>query len=227
VFDTRRSDSPFVERIWRTKSVPVESFISTAAPQWEIVFTSQRDRRWVSIRGPELTASVASIPQDAEFFGIQFSLGAFMPQIPLERLVDSSIDLPVSSSQSFWFDSSSWQVPDFENADVFVERLVRQGLLTREPNEGLLARESGLALSERTGQRRILRSTGLTRRTLRQIQRAERAVALIQEGASPRDVAWRAGYADQAHLTRALKRFVGMTPRQLSQSFKTSSIAHP
>jgi hypothetical protein len=212
VFDVRESDSPFVEQIWHTRSVPVEAFISVAVPQWEMVVTSQRAETRMTVRGPETKASIAAIPRDAEFVGIQFRLGAFMPQFPLDRLVDRWIDLPGAASGSFWLDSSAWQFPEFENADDFVDRLVRQGLLVREVDH---------CSSERTAQRRTLRSTGLTRRAIRQIERAQRAAALIQQGAPPLEVAWRAGYADQAHLTRALKRFVGMTPRQLSLSFKT------
>jgi len=212
-FDIHEYDSPFVEKIWRTRSVPAETFISAATPGWEIVFTTQPGARWMSIRGPETKASIAAIPQDAAFVGIQFRRGAFMPQFPLERLVDSSIHLPIASSRSVWLDSSAWQIPDFENADVFVDRLVRSGLLVREVDAGS---------SERTAQRHTLRSTGLSRRAIGQIDRALRAAALIQAGSPTRDVAWRAGYADQAHLTRALKRFVGMTPRQLAESFKTS-----
>ena len=37
VFDVRELDSLYVEKIWRTKSVPVESFISVAVPTWEMV----------------------------------------------------------------------------------------------------------------------------------------------------------------------------------------------
>jgi AraC-like DNA-binding protein len=32
------------------------------------------------------------------------------------------------------------------------------------------------------------------------------------------DVARQAGYADQPHLTRSLKRFVGQTPSQIASS---------
>jgi hypothetical protein len=212
VFDTHEPDSPYVEKIWRTKSVPVETFISVAVPQWEMVVTSQGGKTRMTVRGPETAASVAVIPADADFVGIQFRLGAFMPQFPLDALVDRSIDLPGAGSGSFWLDSSVWQFPNFENAHVFVERLVRQGLLLCETEPGS---------SERTAQRRSVRSTGLSRRAIRQIERARRAAELIQQGAPPGEVAWRAGYADQAHLTRGLKRFVGMTPRQLAVSFKT------
>ena len=210
-FDIRESDSPFVEKIWRTKSVPVETFISVAVPHWEMVVTSQRGETRMIIRGPETKASIAEIPQDAEFVGIQFRLGAFMPRFPLAALVDGWIDLSDPGLGSFWLDSSAWEFPTFDNADTFVNRLVRQGLLVREVER---------PPSERSAQRRILRSTGLTRRTIRQIERAQRAAALIQRGAPPQEVIWRAGYADQAHLTRALRRFVGVTPRRLAQSFK-------
>ena len=109
-------------------------------------------------------------------------------------------------------DDSAWQFPDMDNADVFVERLVRQGLLVRDVPR---------RLPERTAQRRTLRSTGLSRRARTQIDRAERAVSLIQRGVPLLEAVWRAGYSDQAHLTRAFKRFVGLTPRQLAESFKT------
>jgi Helix-turn-helix domain len=215
VFDNRRSDSPFVEKIWRTRSPPVEEFMSVAVARWELVVTRLPIGTCLTIRGPETRASIAAIPQDGEFLGIQFRLGAFMPQFQLEQLVDAAIDLPGASDGSFWLDSSVWELPTFENADVFVDRLVRQGLLVRDIGGGA---------SIRTVQRQTLRSTGLTRRAIWQIERAQAAAALIQQGARPQEVVWRAGYADQAHLTRALKRFVGMTPRQLAQSFKTSLV---
>jgi hypothetical protein len=215
VFDDRPSDSAFVEKIWRTRSVPIEEFMSVAVPQWELVVTRMRVGTSLTIRGPETRASIAAIPQDAEFLGIQFRLGVFMPQFQLDRLVDAAIDLPRASDGSFWMDSSTWELPTFDNADVFVERLVRQGLLVRDISSGS---------STRTAQRQTLRSTGLTRRAIWQIERAQAAAALIQQGMPLQEVVWRAGYADQAHLTRSLKRFVGMTPRQLAQSFKTSLV---
>jgi Helix-turn-helix domain len=218
VFDVRRPDSPYIDTVWRTTSVnaPAQTFLSTAVPRWEMVVTCQRGQTRMTVRGPETRASIAQIPQDAEFLGIQFRLGAFMPRFPLHALVDRSIELPDAGRGSFWLDCGTWQFPTFENADVFVDGLVRGGLLVREARPGS---------PERTAQRRSLRSTGLTRRAIKQIERALGAADLIQHGAAPRDVAWRAGYADQAHLTRALKRFVGMTPGQLSESFKTRPLA--
>ena len=62
----------------------------------------------------------------AEFFGIIFKYGAFMPHFPVRDLVDGDLDLPDASSKSFWLNGSAWQFPNYENADTFVDRLVRE-----------------------------------------------------------------------------------------------------
>jgi transcriptional regulator with XRE-family HTH domain len=72
-------------------------------------------------------------------------------------------------------------------------------------------------VSLRTEQRRVLRATGMTPGTIRQIERARRATALLQRGGAIADAAQEAGYFDQAHLTRSLRRFVGQTPAQVAR----------
>jgi AraC-like DNA-binding protein len=66
-----------------------------------------------------------------------------------------------------------------------------------------------------TCQRRFLRATGLTRGIVDQIERAHQAVALLEQGVSIADAYYHVGYADQPHLTRSLKRFIGQTPGQI------------
>jgi AraC-like DNA-binding protein len=64
-------------------------------------------------------------------------------------------------------------------------------------------------------QRRFLNATGLTHRAVRQIERAREAARLLARGTPILDTVVQLGYADQPHLTRALKRFAGQTPAQL------------
>lgn len=45
--------------------------------------------------------------------------------------------------------------------------------------------------------------------------RAERACQLLMDGMAPAEVAHEAGFADQAHLTRAMRERFGRTPGQL------------
>jgi hypothetical protein len=217
-FETRPSSSPLVTTTWQSQSEPEESFISVAVINWEIVVTHQPDQAWLTIRGPETKATAAPIPQDAEMFGIQFSLGTFMPNLDLRRLADGSLHFPAVSSKSFWFDGSAWELPGPDNADVFVDRLVRAGLLVHDPVASAAVNDDVDGLSTRSVERRVARATGLTRGAIRQIQRAERAVELLGQGVAPLDVARKVGYADQPHLTRSLKRFVGQTPSQIASS---------
>ncbi|MCK6629147.1 MAG: AraC family transcriptional regulator [Anaerolineae bacterium] len=178
-FDERPSDSPFVEKVWRTQSERSGSFVSTAENHWEMVVTTYQGKTTFTVRGPETKATPADYPADAEFFGIVFKHGAFMPHLPLIKLLDrNDSTLPEASSQSFWLHSSAWQFPDFDNADTFVTRLVRQGLLVREPVVETVLQNRPLDMSLRSVQRRFLQATGLTRGTFDQIERARQAVAI-------------------------------------------------
>jgi len=215
-FEERPTDSPWVERIWRTHSERAGSFVSIAASRWEMVVASYEGQTSMTVRGPETIATPAACPwKDAEFFGIVFQLGAFMPHLPPGRIMERrDARLPEATGNSFWLHGSAWQYPDYDNADTFVDWLVRDGLLVREPVVEAALRHLQDA-SLRTIQRHFLRSTGLTYRAIRQIERARYATTLLQHGASILDAVFEAGYYDQAHLTRSLTRFIGQTPTQI------------
>ena len=133
--EERPSDSPFVERIWRRQGEgSASSFISMAETHWVMVVTKYRDRMILTVHGPETRATPAYAPADAEYFAIMFKPGTFMPILPAGVTVDRrDVDLPEATSKSFWLNSSAWQFPDFENADTFVDWLVRDSLLVLDP----------------------------------------------------------------------------------------------
>jgi hypothetical protein len=215
VIDEWGSGSSFVEKAWMSHSEPEPAFLSIAVSRWQMVVTTQSGVTQLTVRGPETRATVSPIPADAKFFGIVFSLGTFMPAVPLAGLVDRALTLPAVTPGQVWFDGSCWEIPTPGNSDVFVDRLVRQGLLVRDPVVAEASQADVDSPSMRTLQRRVARATGLTRSTIRQIVRAEKAVEALGRGMSPRDAAALLGYADQAHLTRSLKRFIGQTPAQM------------
>jgi AraC-like DNA-binding protein len=208
-------NSPIADKIWRTQSEPVESFTSVAVTHWEMVVTKHKGLTYLTVRGPETRATIVTIPEDAEFFGVQFRLGAFLPALPVDQLIDNALTLPGASSRSFWLNGSAWEYPTFDNVDVFLRRLVRKGLVARDPvvEDALQGRQTDMSL--RSVQRRIRHTTGLTHAVIRQIERAHQAVALLEAGAEILDVVERSNYADQPHLTRALRRFIGHTPARI------------
>lgn len=219
VFEEERpAGSPFVEGVWRTRSERAGAFTSVAACNWEMVISTLDGRTTVTARGPETRASEADYPAGAEFFGVVFKLGAFMPHLPVRTLRDRrDAILPEASGNSFWLHGSAWELPTFENADAFVERLVRRGVLVRDPVVEAAMRGHAPDVSVRSLQYRFLRATGLTRKAIRQIERARRAVSLLERGTPISETAFGLGYFDQAHLTNSLKRFVGRTPAQIAR----------
>jgi len=208
-------DSLIIDKIWRARSEPVDSFTSVAVTHWEMVVTKRNGLTYLTVRGPETKATIVPIPEDAEFFGVQFRLGAFLPTLPVDQLVDNALTLPGAGSRSFWLNGSAWEYPTFDNVDVFLKRLMRKGLVARDPvvEDALQGRQTNLSL--RSVQRRIRHTTGLTQAVIRQIERAHQAVALLEAGAEILDVVERFDYADQPHLTRALRRFIGHTPARI------------
>jgi AraC-like DNA-binding protein len=219
VLEARRSCSPLVEETWWTRSEPEDRFISVAAAHWEVVVTRRRGTALVTVRGPETRATTVPIPRDAEFFGVRFAAGTFMPGLPPGDLVDTTVTLPVTAG-SFLLGGTAWQLPGPDDADApaFVRELAREDLLVHDPVVAEALRGDVRGWSTRSVERRVARATGLNRGTIARIRRAERAVDLLSWGMPPADVAGRTGYADQPHLTRSLRRLVGQSPSQIGRS---------
>ena len=215
-------ESVFVQVVYQARSEGGGSFVSTAASNWEMVITKQRGKSTLSLRGPETIASPAPIPEDAEFLGIIFKHGTFMPHYPGSQLVDNEIHIPETVKNSFQLFGDTWEFPKLENVETFVSRLIRNELLTHDPVIGDVLRGKMRDLSLRSVQRRFVQVTGLTYKTIEQIERAKKASALLQSGVSISETAYQTGYFDQAHLTNALSRFYGQTPAQISQSGRSA-----
>jgi AraC-like DNA-binding protein len=216
IFNDRPSDSPFIERVWRSHSERAGTFQSIAACHWEMVVTRNEGKTSLTVRGPETKATMADCPAHGEWFAIRFKLGTFMPLLRPSDLRDRNVvTLPDATSRSFWLNGSAWEYPDFENAETFVKRLVHDGLIAvdHSVNSALLGQRRDQ--TTRTTQRRFLQATGVTQSTIRQIERARHATNLLKQGVSIIDVAYHTGYYDQAHLTRSLKHLIGQTPAQI------------
>jgi hypothetical protein len=219
-FDYKPSDSPLVDFIYTTRSEAPASFISAAAYHSELVVTKQNGKTTLSIRGPESKASQAPIPENAEFMGIVLKLGAYMPKLPPVNLLDNnSVHLEESSYNAIWL-GSAWQIPNYENVDTFISRLVREGSLVYEPLVSAVIENKPLDISLRTIQRRFLQATGVTHKTIQQIDRAKEAAKLLEEGRLILDTSYELGYFDQAHLTKSLKHYLGMTPSEIRAQAK-------
>ncbi len=193
-------------------------FTSLAFSHWQMCVWKQNDKINLTMRGPETKATRVNCPPETEFFSIVFKLVTFMPIRPATTLVDADATFPFANSKSVWLHSRAWEVPTFENADTFVERLVHDGLVAREPivESALQSQLQPQSISLRSVQRRFTQVTGLTRGAIAQIERARYATVLLKQGVSILDTVEQAGYSDQPHLTRSLKLYTGQTPAQIA-----------
>jgi AraC-like DNA-binding protein len=219
VFEDRLSESPLVERVWRCHSERAGTFTSVAASHLEMVVSRHSGRTFMTLRGPETRATQADCPSDGEWLAIRFRLGTFLRQHPARTLIDRRDEnLPDECGRTFWLDGARWQYPDFDNADTFVDRLVRHGVIARDPAVEAALHGDRHLLSRRSVQRHFLHATGMTHSMFRQIERARFATNLLRQGVSILDVVHEAGYFDQAHLTRSLRPLIGQTPAALGRS---------
>ncbi|HET6410384.1 MAG TPA: AraC family transcriptional regulator [Chthoniobacteraceae bacterium] len=217
-FEDRPSDSPYVDRVWRSHSDYAGMFHSMASCHWGIVITRLNGRATLTVRGPETKATMAECPAEGEWFGVQFKIGTYMPLMRCGGLRDrNDVNLPNATRHSFWLNGSAWDFPTFENAETFVLRLVHAGLIRVDRTVEGTIRGELQQFSTRTEQRRMLEVTGLSHAAIHQIERARRATLLLRRGVPILDVVDEAGYYDQAHLTRSLQRFVGQTPGRVAR----------
>jgi AraC-like DNA-binding protein len=220
-------DSALVEKVWATDGSPEAEFISVAESHWQIVISDIQGRKGLSIRGPSTHAVPTPIPPDAEFFGIVLRLGTHSPAFPLAGLVDGAVEIPGAARGTALLDNDDWEIPTLDNADVFVARLERAGLLVRDRLVADAVLDEAGGLGTRTVQRRVAQATGLTRGMIRQISRADAAVRALGRGLTPAQTAASLEFADQPHLTRSLRRFIGQTPGQLTNDGPHWSASSP
>lgn len=211
----RLSDSTYVDSIWRGHADADHTLMCPADGRWNLCFTQLNGTMQATVEG----AMSEAIPQThltgVDWLVIKFKLGVFLPNVPARTYLNRAAHLPEATRRSFWLHSATWQTPNFDNADTCVAWLVRQGAVQLNPVVSDALRDQPPAIATRTLRHHFLRTTGLTQSHIRQIERARDAMTLLQHDVPILDVVDRLHYADQPHLTRSLKRFMGYTPTQV------------
>ncbi|MFF3442898.1 helix-turn-helix domain-containing protein [Streptosporangium sp. NPDC002721] len=216
-FETRASGSSWIDTVWTSTSEQVTEMTSVATACWGLVFWQREGTAYASVSGPETRTGTAPVPEDATFVGIEFAVGTSLRAVPTPILVDGGAELPDTTRGTFRLDGVRWETPGPDDAEALVDRLVRSGIVIRDPLVTEVRRGHRPAVSERTVERRFRAATGLTQGAVRQIERAREASALLAAGAPIADVVSGLDYFDEPHLARALRRYVGRTARQLRE----------
>src|SRR2546421_6139294 len=216
LFEGRESDSPYIEAVWRGRAGSDYAPICPASGHWHLLFLRQNGRVNVSVVGPLTKATPVAQAEGTEWLGVTFALGTFLPAVPVRKLLDQQALLSLAAKTSFSLAGSSFQFPDYDDIEMFVERLVREDLLVADPVVKAVLAGDQQEMSLRTVRRRFLFATGLPFKLISQIERAKQAATLLEQGSTLLEVAYQVGYADQSHMTRSLKHFIGYTPAHIA-----------
>lgn len=220
----------------------VELILNLGAPQWVLgdsVHAERRyDRAWLAglQRGPLV---IGDDGNGSKLAGVRFRPGGLSPWlgVPLRELTDRVLE---TSELSLRWPKSSLRERLASTADpearlaLIEAQLLAQRRGAVDPRVAFALRELRRAHAERTlralaeqvgcSQQTLIalfhRTVGVSPRKLARILRFHGVVAALR---GERRVAWAAlsaehGFSDQAHLTREVREFTGVSPRQLFAS---------
>ena len=216
-YEEKPSRSRFVDVFWQTHDTSDGTYLAAADACWDMIFIRAVDEVRVLLSGPSSTITPVPYQAGNRNVGIRFVQGSFLTHVPATVMVDTTIALPLTDDGRFTLAGHDWPVPTYDTIEDFVAVLETRDLLSDDPLVLAALRGDAPTASARSVQRHFSQVTGLTEKRIQTIIRARKAVGLLQDGASILDVTHDLGYADQAHLTRDLKRLTGYTPGQTKE----------
>jgi len=218
ISETRSSDSPFIKSVTRVRYTEASTEVEPPDGHWALVVIKHRGQTQVLHTGTTTKPVTLRFEKEDEYIGISFKPGTFLPHLPAEQLVDCGMFLPKVNRRDFWLRNDAWEIPTFDNAEALVNKLVDNRLLAADDIVDAILKDLPKGFSPRSAQRHFLQTTGITLNYFRQIQRARQAGDLLQTGSTAPEAALAAGYYDQAHMTKSLKKILGRTPGEITQS---------
>ena len=204
--------SPIVRSVSLTKFTGPTELPMHPDGCWDIAILKHGDGVQVLRTGLTTKTVTYEASEGDEILAVTFSPDSFMSLMPGEQMRDEGVTLEMIGRDRFWIGSDVVEIPTIDNVDGFIASLTRRGIVERNDIVASIVNGEPKAMTERTMQRHFLRTTGLTYKSFTQIERAQKAMALLQAGRPAADVAFALGYADQPHLIRSLKAIMGRTP---------------
>lgn len=219
--ESRKSDNPYIETIWQTHNLTDGIYSATPDASWDLIIAiSSNGSKFAFLTGQATKTQDIPYKKGSSSIVISFTPGAYMPEYPGDTLLDKSEFLPNFDDEHFMLAGHTFAFPTFKNADKLVEKFVSLGILTRDKIVDDVMKGKRAALSVRAVQRHFVRTTGMTQKYLEQIHRAQLAVRLLKQGEKPLDAAADAGYTDQSHLAKSLKKIMNRKPSDITKIHK-------
>jgi hypothetical protein len=208
--ETRSSTSPLVDRVWRTENVTDGTYVATPDCAWDLLVLKLQDgSRMMMLAGQQTKYLHVPYTAGTSSIVISFTASAYLVGLKGDELVDATVMLPSSGPDHFILLGYTFKFPEYETAEELVKAMVAAGILKQDDIVASVLEGNPKAMSSRTMQRHFHEVTGISRKALNKIRRAQDAVKMLQAGTATAEVAAEIGYTDQSHLTKDLKKIMG------------------
>ena len=202
--------------MWFARVEQAKAFVDPATESWGLAFTRHVNGELsAELIGPRLkpmrldTGIVGT-----EYWGVEFQRHVAIRAVNKRDILDVFERLPISDG-SFTLGAEQYPIPEYEKLDVFVAELEWRQAIVMHARVAQALAGNLTGYSERSWQRHVTKTTGLTRKQIEQLERVRYAYHLIRDGHSIAAAAVQAGYADQPHLTRAFRLLRAESPAQV------------
>jgi hypothetical protein len=209
----RTSDLESIASVWSCNASEITPRTVLADPGVSIILVKSKDSAKIVLRGPETKPRNEHYMPGYIWTGIRLRPGMHLKNFPAQQYLDCSRSLSSDRHGRFQFEGTWLQFPDFNNAERLVKQMYDLGYISGKVLNNQEFPRQGM--SSKSYSRFIKRNTGLSPYKLHQLQRITAAFHLLRLGMPAAAVASELGFADQAHLHRAAKQFLGHTPKEL------------
>lgn len=213
-YEEKQINSLFIDKIWHTLTTSDGVYMADLDGNWDIIITKGTEFVAVSVNGIGTKAAEVPYVAGIESIGIALKPGVFLRDHKGKDIVNSQHILNEGNISYVRISGQKFKIPDFETAEAFVQQLEDSRLLLTDLIVSNFSYKKG-ATSSRTLRRHVANTTGLSPHFFDQIQRAQYATDLLKKGIPIAKASSEAGYTDQAHMTKSLKRIIGRTPTQI------------
>lgn len=209
----RTSESPYIDAVWQSVAISDGTYLVTPDGSWDLITALEPDGQRVTfITGQATKAQRLFYKAGQRSVVISFAAGAYLRPFRGALFAGNYSMLTMPDDLHFELGGQTFPLPTFENAEALINQMVERGIVASdEVVEGVM-RGTPKAASRRSVERHFKTTTGLSPKKLADIRRAQAAVRMLKAGKDPATTAAEAGYYDQPHMSKELKRLMDSLP---------------
>lgn len=213
----RKSKNPFIDTVTQSIAITDGTYLVTPDGSWDLIVAKDADgSQIIFITGQVSKPSRLDYKTGQRSVVISFAAHTYLTLFYGAPFTDDYCMLSMPDAEHFELAGHVLPLPTYENAERIVAQMAEDGLLATDAVVAGVIRGTPKAASKRSVERHFKTTTGLSPKKIAAIRRAGQAVRRLKSGDNPSVVAADAGYYDQSHLAKELRRLMDATPSDVN-----------